>query len=169
MFTCAYCGTQFTQHVPNCPNCGAAIKVTTAPKEKDSLREICLKYEGVNNLYIDEAIDAKRMKTIRENFNIPAAETVVMAYDDTIFGNNKLGFAVCVGGLYWKNDWSVTSKRSRLTWEEFSKREIKLEQYQVSLDKGDNLGVAGCGSDYIRKSIEKMLKEIRAAFRGADF
>lgn len=162
MFTCTYCGAQFTEHKPNCPNCGALIKAAPAAEAgADAIRGICLGFEGLNSLYIDEAIDAKRMATVRENFNIPEGEKIIMVYDDTILGNNKLGFAICSGGLYWKNDWAVETKRSRLSWDEFAKRELKLVQYQISLGKGDNLGVAGCGSDEVRKSVETMLKEIK--------
>lgn len=114
MFICKYCGTEFTQHKPNCPNCGAPIKIAdkNVPKEdvSKSIREICIKFEGISNLHLDETIDAKRMKTVRENFNIPDVESIIMVFDDTIVGNNKIGFAICSGGLYWKNDWTIKSK-----------------------------------------------------------
>lgn len=118
MFTCKYCGTEFLEHQPNCPNCCAPIKVSEGKakkKEPKSIREICVKYEGTKNLYIDETIDKKRMATVREQFNIAANEEIIMVYDDTIFGNNKVGFAICTGGLYWKNDWLVDTKRTFLT------------------------------------------------------
>lgn len=172
MFTCKYCGTEFLEHQPNCLNCGAPIKISENKPKKDepkSIREVCIKYEEVHNLYLDETISPERMATVRERFNIPANETVIMVYDDTIFGNNKLGFAICAGGLYWKNDWSVETKRSSLTWKAFAEREIKLSTYQIKLStyqielgRGDAIGVAGVGDDEARKQIVKMLKEIKA-------
>ena len=168
MFICKYCGTEFTEHKPNCPNCGAPIKASkSTTTSASSLREVCLHYEGTDHLFIDETIDKKRMETIRASFQIPKDETVIMVYDDTIFGNNKVGFAICTNGLYWGNDWSVESKRKRLTWEEFATREIRLVKLQISLGKGDNLGVAGNGSDEVRETIEKMLREIRELLNSA--
>lgn len=165
MFTCKYCGTEFTEHKPNCPNCGAPIKVADKKVTKEnapkSIREICIKYEEVRNLYLDEVIDAKRMKTVKENFNIPAHEDVFMVYDDTLFGNAKVGFAICAGGLFWKNDWTIESKRNFLTWDEFAKRKITLNNLQINLERGDNIGTAGVGDDEARKQMAKMLNEIK--------
>src|SRR5688572_11618610 len=165
MFTCKYCGTEFTEHKPNCSNCGAPIKVAAKKVTKEdapqSIREICKKYEGTRNLYLDETIDAKRMKTVREHFSLPVNETVIMVYDDTVFGNNKVGFAICAGGLFWKNDWSIETKRNFLNWNDFAEREIKLDQFQINLGRGDAIGTAGVGDDEARKQIEKMLGDIR--------
>jgi hypothetical protein len=33
------------------------------------------------------------------------------------------------GGLYWKNDWSVETKRTFLSWQAFAEQEIKLDTY----------------------------------------
>lgn len=165
MFTCKYCNTEFLQHQPNCSNCGAPIKVSETKLKKGeprSIREVCIKYEETHNLHLDETIDSKRMATVREQFDIPQNETIIMVYDDTIFGNNKLGFAICAGGLYWKNDWSVETKRNFLTWEAFAERKIKLSTYQIELGRGDAIGVAGVGDNEAREQIVKMLKEIKA-------
>ncbi|MBK7691794.1 MAG: hypothetical protein IPJ31_11990 [Bacteroidetes bacterium] len=55
-----------------------------------------------------------------------------MLYDDTIFGSNK-GFQHMPGGLYWKNDWSVDTKRTFLNWEAFTQREIGLDGYHIKM------------------------------------
>ncbi|MBL8092109.1 MAG: hypothetical protein JNJ43_17360 [Anaerolineales bacterium] len=98
---------------------------------------------------------------MNENFNIPAHEKIIMVYDDTIFGNNKVGFAICGSGLYWKNDWTIESKRNFLTWDEFAKRKIVLNKLQINLERGDNIGTAGVGDDEARKQMVKMLNEIK--------
>lgn len=164
MFTCKYCGTEFLEHIPNCPNCGAPIKVSESKVKKGepkSIREICMKYEETKNLHLDETIDGKRMATVREQFNIPANEDILMVYDDTIFGNNKVGFAICAGGLYWKNDWSVDTKRTFLNWEAFAERDINLDGYHIQFGRGDAIGMAGVGDDQARQQVLKMLREIQ--------
>lgn len=169
MFICKYCGTEFTEHKSNCPNCGAPIKVADKKITKEnapkSIREICVKYEGVRNLHLDEMIDAKRIKTVREQFNIPANENIIMVYDDTIFGNNKVGFAICASGLYWKNDWSIETKRNFLNWDDFTERKIELDKFQINLGRGDAIGTAGIGDDEARKQITEMLKEIKSLLK----
>ncbi|MFN8435565.1 MAG: hypothetical protein U0V18_16185 [Anaerolineales bacterium] len=163
MFTCKYCGTEFLEHTPNCPNCGAPIKISESKvkNEPQSIRKVCIKYEATKNLYLNETIDKKRIATVREQFNIAANEEVIMVYDDTILGNNKVGFAICTGGLYWKNDWSVDTKRNFLTWEAFAERELSLEGYHIKLERGDVIGMAGIGDEEARKQTLNMLREIK--------
>ncbi|MBC7878385.1 MAG: hypothetical protein H7Y59_14535 [Anaerolineales bacterium] len=172
MFTCTYCGTQFLEHKPNCPNCGAAIKIDSVHTKRSAdqdatyttIYQICDRYQGDDSIHFDDTINPARMKSAVTNLNIPGNEKVIMLYDDTVFSsNNKVGFAICGQGLYWKNDWSVETKRNYLAWEEFSKREIAREGLHISLGKGDRMGVAGCGSDETRDNIEKMLNEIKSA------
>lgn len=168
MFTCKYCGTEFLEHISNCLNCGAPIKLSESKPRKGepkSIREVCIKYEGTKNLYLDETIDAKRTATVREQFGIAANEEIIMVYDDTIFGNNKVGFAICAGGLYWKNDWSVDTKRTFLNWETFAEREITLDGYHIQLGRGDAIGMAGIGDEEARKQTLNMLIEIKALLR----
>lgn len=170
MFTCSYCGTQFTEHKPNCSNCGAAIKLDSAGGKKITDKEsihtliykICDQYQGEESIYFDDTVNAARMKNAVSHLNIPAGEPVIMLYDDTVFNSsNKIGFAICPQGLYWKNDWTVETKRNYPSWEDFAKRDIKLNGLQIDLGKGDNIGVAGCGSNATRKNIEKLLNEIK--------
>jgi hypothetical protein len=165
MFTCKYCSSEFTEHKSNCPNCGAPIKVAdkkvTQENAPKSIREVCIKYEGVRSLHLDEAIDTKRLKIVRENFNIPANEKIIMVYDDTIFGSNKVGFAICAGGLFWKNDWSVETKRTFLSWDDFSERKVELDHLHIKLGRGDAIGTAGIGDEEARKQIVEMLVEIK--------
>ena len=166
MFTCKYCATELIEHQPNCPNCGAPIKVSESKPQKGksepgSIRNICIKYEATPNLYFEDSIDAKRMATVRSQFNIPATEEVIMVYDDTIFGNNKVGYAICTGGLYWKNDWAVDTKRTFLSWDAFVERDIALKENQIDLGRGDAIGVAGVGDDNARQQMVKMLQEIK--------
>jgi len=173
MFTCQYCGTQFMEHQPNCPNCGAAIKVDKAQAVKhdpatalEAIREICSKYQELDPIHFDDAIDAKRLANVTEKFEIPADEKVILLYDDTVFsGKNDVGFAVGSQGLYWRNSWTTTSKRNKLSWDEFAKREIGLNDLMIQLGSGDQIGVAGCGSNETREKLLAMLKEIQGLFK----
>jgi len=73
-----------------------------------------------------------------------------------------VGFAICAGGLYWKNDWSVDTKRTFLSWDVFAEREISLDGYHIQLGRGDSIGMAGIGNEEARKQVLMMLREIKA-------
>jgi hypothetical protein len=176
MFQCNYCGAQFLDHKTNCPNCGALIKATPveeieqangatagpSSKQGKSIRAICTRYEETRSLRIDETINAKRLKTVRDSFKIPTDETVIMVYDDTLLGSNKTGFAICQGGLYWKNDWTTETKRNFLTWAAFGERIIKREEFVINLGHGDKINTAGVGDHAARDQMVALLNEIRA-------
>jgi len=135
MFHCEYCRTQFAEHQPNCPNCGAQIQAGPGARAANAvtvgmskaIREICEPFDDEDGFYFDDSIDEKRMKTSRERFNIPPEEKIWLLYDDTLLGTNREGFAVCESGLYWRNMWTTTSKRTFLSWSDFASRSISLE------------------------------------------
>jgi hypothetical protein len=172
MFQCDYCGAQFLEHQTTCPKCGALMKVvasvtrTTLAAFSDILRAICIKYDGTPNLYLDDSIRPQRLATARERFNVPSDEVVVMLYDDTLFGNNRLGFAICSDGLYWHNDWSVPSRRRFLAWPAFAERTIVLDNRNIILGRGDQIGMAGMGDKDARAQVVAMLNEIKAFQQG---
>jgi hypothetical protein len=175
VFQCNYCGAQFLEHKTNCSNCGALIKAipvevidrangaSTGPttKEAKSIRAICANYEETRNLRLDETINAKSMKTVRSSFNLPTDETVIMVYDDTLMGSNKTGFAICQGGLYWKNDWTTETRRNFLTWQVFAERTIRLDEFTIQLGHSDKINTAGVGDKAAREQMVALLNEIK--------
>lgn len=129
----------------------------------DAIRTVCLRFQGVERLYLAEATDARRIQNARKAMRIPEQETVILLYDDSLLENNKVGFAVCAGGLYWKNDWTVASRRTRLSWEEFARRKRICEKdLTVDLARGDRIGLAVLGKEE-RVQVIAMLVEIQAA------
>lgn len=135
--------------------------MSKSPSLADAIRAICLRFQGVERLYLAEAIDARRMQNARSAMRIPAQETVILLYDDSLLQNNKVGFAVCAGGLYWKNDWSVDSRRTRLPWGEFARRKrIREKDLAVDLTRGDRIGLAVLGEEE-RAQVIAMLGEIQ--------
>jgi len=132
-----------------------------SPNLADAIRAACLRLRGLERLYLAEAIDTRRMQNARSAMRIPAQETVILLYDDSLLENNKVGFAVCEGGLYWKNDWSVDSRRTRLSWGEFARRKrIREKDLAVDLTRGDRIGLAVLGEGE-RAQVIAMLGEIQ--------
>jgi len=144
----------------------SGVTRTNSASSTNSLRAICIKYDGTPHLYLDDTISPQRLATARERLNVPADEVVLMLYDDTLFGSNRVGFAICNGGLYWRNDWAVSSQRRFLAWPEFAERSIVLENLNISLGRGDQIGMAGMGDEEARMQVVALLNEIRAFQQG---
>ena len=163
MFRCEYCQTEFIEHSPNCPNCGAQIllNATSGAADLAPIVQLCQALDDEEHFYFDDSIDEKRMKTVRERFNIPPDEDVWLVYDDTVFGSNREGFAVCKGGLYWRNDWTTESKRTFLRWSEFTRRKIEFEELRIRLGRGDNLGLALGNEKSIKDKLLKLFTALQ--------
>jgi hypothetical protein len=169
MFRCDYCGTQFVERQPNCSNCGAQIQARVGAADAKAgavgvpkaIRELCEPFDEEDGFYFDDSIDEKRMKTARERLNIPPDEKIWLLYDDTLLGTNREGFAVCESGLYWRNSWTTTSKRTYLSRSDFASRTISLKEMEIKLGRGDNIGVAGAGETKVMKSILNLLNALK--------
>lgn len=171
MFQCDYCGAQFKEHPATCPQCGALVQATQPapppPTQGAALRAVCIRFEGEARLRLDETIEPNRLQTVQEKFRIPADETVLMVYDNTLLGSNNIGFAIGQRGLYWKNDWTTETNRTFLKWADFADRSLQLEEFAIDLGRGDKIGVAAAGGDAQRQHLFKLLNEIKAHLTAA--
>jgi hypothetical protein len=165
---CEYCGTENPIDRSHCKSCGAVLKsempldVQENPKAVyEKLLAICVKYEANDWCNTIETLSTRKLRRAMKAFGIPAGEQVIMVYDDTVFGSNKLGFAICETGLYWKNAWDTPTKRTKLSWKQYVGRDVSLEEYKIELGQGDRISVANREED--REKIAEFLREIRAA------
>ena len=166
---CEYCGTHYSVHQPHCSACGAALPRAGASEQAVALsiarrvRQVCQEYEDLGRCQMDETMAEKRLRNARQAFGIPDDETVIMLCDDTVLGNNRLGFAVCEGGIFWRNHWSLPTKHRRLTWSEFAGREVTLEKNRVALGGGDSIGAQVMGVGGCLERLVDMFRDLRAA------
>ena len=129
------------------------------------IRDVCEEYEEFESCHTVATIPQKKLRNAREAFGIAKDAKIIMVYDGTVFGSNKLGFAICEGGIYWKNDWTTSTKRTFLTWEEFREREIRpnVEGFYIGLGRGDNIAIL---LDEQVLPLGELLKKVRAILRG---
>ncbi len=127
----------------------------------DRIREICIKYVDVGSLYLEDGLPPKKLLNARQYFNIPGDEPVILLCDATVFGSCKIGFAICEKGLYWGVDWTTETKRTFLSWNDFSERQLELVKFEINLESGDKIGLAALGSDEQRNRVFEMLNEIK--------
>lgn len=170
---CSYCGVVGYVAERKCLVCGAPLPIVIRNDKVSEvstnllggemvvqMREICAKYEEIESCYTADTIPDKKLRNARAAFGIAAAEPVILVYDGTVFGNNKLGFAICESGLYWRNDWATPTKRTYLAWDEYKEREIrtKKKELYISLGRGDKIAIVNGGEI---KDLRDLLEDIQ--------
>lgn len=169
-FVCEYCGTHYSIHQPHCSSCGASLRNANPAEQAiagipQRIRQVCEKHEDLERCHTDATVPTKKLRNAREALGIPEDEKVVMLCDDTVLGSSELGFAICQTGIFWKNAWSLPTKRKRLTWSEFAQRDVRLEKTHIGLGRGDKIGVGVVGNDECRERVADMRKEIGAVMQ----
>jgi len=132
----------------------------------NEIHAICKAHEDVERLYLVEKANVKRLHNARKAMKIPEGEEIILLYDDALLNNNKAGFAICAGGLYWKNDWTFSSRHEHLSWEVFAKRKsVKEKDLAVEFTHNDRIGLAAAPSEQNRRKIVALLEKIHALCR----
>jgi len=133
-----------------CAGCGAPVQIRTEPVRpvdienlEAEILKVFVDFEDMDVLHSRETVPAKKLRNARKSFNILPEEKVILVYDNTVFGSNKDGFALCETGIYWKKTWLNDSKRSYITWDEFARRDVwaDTENYDFHLGRGDVLSI----------------------------
>jgi len=59
----------------------------------------------INNLFLFEQISPKRLSNAKSGYarNLTGDETIILLYDDTLFGSAKNGFLLTTKRIYYKN------------------------------------------------------------------
>ena len=146
---CEYCRAKNLLTHSHCQSCNAILPETTIDQPKARRKDfpakvmkLCERYEETDWCFTSETAETKKLVRATKTFGIPADEDILMLYDDTLFGSNKNGFAVCLEGIYWRNAWDTPTKRTSLTWEKFAEREIKLGENSIDFGRGDRISIA---------------------------
>ncbi|HEX8832095.1 MAG TPA: hypothetical protein VF705_13055, partial [Longimicrobium sp.] len=99
------------------------------------ITEICQDH-SFTDFRVGGEIPEKKLRNAREHFPIPATEQVIALYDDTVFGSNKDGLAVCTTGIYWKNDWTIKTARTYLSWPQMASATVAVEEKYTAVGLG---------------------------------
>jgi hypothetical protein len=76
-----------------------------------------------------------------------------------MFGSAKDGLANCGNGIYWHNNFTVSSNKYFLTWAELLDINIKYNNHTVFFGNGNKLDTMYC--DQSTSKLVKLLKEIQ--------
>lgn len=134
----------------------------------EGLFDICNQYKN-DSWYVGKAIPGKKLRNVMKEFPIPPNEKMIAVVDCTIFGSCKLGLAICSGGLYVNNDWSIDKKKGYLSWDEFTQANIRAAgKYNVEITPVFILGMSGSvlKPDELVKILEHLQDYIERVQRG---
>lgn len=137
----------------------------------EAIAEICAKYRG-SDYYVPHlappSVLPKIMDKIvnaRVSFPIPDEEHVIALVDSTAFNSGKRGLAICSTGIYWRNDWTVTSANHYWDWESFSLVHLQdHDKHSLSLGSGNLVNLAGSAMD--RNQLLSLLQELQRFIGG---
>ena len=106
-----------------------------------------LENHATDDFYVGSNIPKAKLENAIANFPIDPNAMVIALIDCTVMGSCKNGLAITDYGLIWKNDWTTSSSKTRLSWEEFldNRSLIGIEKYDLIL--GNNLKLNMSGSN----------------------
>ncbi len=138
MSYCASCETTWELASIRCPDCGTRLGDQPGGT---SLHAICESAVGMASFYVGEDVPEKKAKNVYEHYPIGDDELLLLI-DATVFGSAKIGVALGRKGIYWNTDWITGSKRHKLTWKQFAKRDLERVGLSLHLGKGDVIDLA---------------------------
>ncbi|MBA7540275.1 hypothetical protein ES705_32570 [subsurface metagenome] len=133
------------------------------PIEGDSLKilEICKKYKHISSIYLYGNIPEKKIVNAIKEYEIPDGEPVLLLVDSTIFGSAKVGFALCENGVYWNTSWLVDTTLNYISWEDFSGKEIYLDESEIDFGSGIKIELTAVENSE-KEQIVELLNDIQA-------
>ncbi|MBD8067467.1 helix-hairpin-helix domain-containing protein [Bacillus sp. PS06] len=109
----------------------------------EGIFEICDQYIN-DSWYVGEAIPEKKLRNVIKEFPIPPDEEVLAVVDCTMFGSCKIGLAICTGGMFVNNDWTIEERKGYLPWYDFIDAKIELDgKYNVKVTPAFRIGLSG--------------------------
>jgi len=81
--------------------------------------DICQKFSKNDKSFtIHDNIPATKKANAIQHYPVDKNDQVLALLDSTVFGSAKNGLAIGLKGIYWKNDWSTSTKKNFLSWKE---------------------------------------------------
>lgn len=126
---------------------------------KSKILEI-LKDFSSSDFYIAPQIPQAKLNNAFAHYPVPTKETILGLVDATVFGSAKNGMAFGINGIYWKNDWTTTTARNFLAWDD-----LHQNIGSISTNGPDLIIAPGCafnlaGSSVKPKALMKLLTNI---------
>lgn len=116
-------------------------------------------------LYVTPDIPRKKADNAYASYGMPSSVNVFAIVDSTVFGSAKNGLAITSQGLFWKNDWTTTSAKNHMPWEEFkSTTQVRaVKGSELHLGNGCAFGMSGSSMkpNVLLQLMEKLAQQIQ--------
>lgn len=116
-------------------------------------------------LYVAPDIPRKKADNAAASYGMPSSAKVFAIVDSTVFGSAKNGMAFTSHGLFWKNDWTTTSAKTHMPWEEFkaTTQGRATKGSELFLGNGCAFGMAGSSMkpDALLQLLEKLAEQLQ--------
>lgn len=118
-----------------------------------------------DGLFVAPNIPSKKAKNAIACYGMPVSVNIYAIVDSTVFGSAKNGLAFTSEGLFWKNDWTTTSAKNHMSWEELinTSQEHAVDGSELLLGQDCAFGMAGSGMKpaVLLKLLEKLAQKIQ--------
>ncbi|MGI3004181.1 hypothetical protein ACRTDJ_14010 [Shewanella algae] len=118
-----------------------------------------------DGLFVAPNIPSKKAKNASACYGMSASVNIYAIVDSTVFGSAKNGLAFTSEGLFWKNDWTTTSAKNHMSWEELinTSQEHAVDGSELLLGQGCAFGMAGSGMKpaVLLKLLEQLAQKIQ--------
>lgn len=96
------------------------------------------------DIHIYEDIPQNKLQTAIKSYPIDNNDTVLALIDATVFGSAKVGMAIGIKGIYFKNDWSTPTRKSFFSWEDLKGKKVeKGSMFCILISPGSEFNVSG--------------------------
>ncbi|BCV65500.1 hypothetical protein TUM17387_08590 [Shewanella carassii] len=118
-----------------------------------------------DGLFVAPNIPSKKAKNASACYGMSSSVDIYAIVDSTVFGSAKNGLAFTSEGLFWKNDWTTTSAKNHMSWEELinTSQEHAVDGSELLLGQGCAFGMAGSGMKpaVLLTLLEKLAQKIQ--------
>jgi len=112
---------------------------------KNKILEILNSF-GREEIHILGDIPDNKLQTAIELYPVDENDTILSLIDGTVFRSAKVGMAIGLKGIYFKNDWTTQTRKNFFSWDELKGKKIKKGSwYCVEIAPGSEFNVSGAG------------------------
>lgn len=114
---------------------------------------------GKEDIHILGDIPPNKLQTAVKNYPIDADDTILSLIDGTVLGSAKVGMAIGLKGIYFRNDWTTDTRKNFFSWQELKGTRVeKGAWFCISIAPGSEFNVSGAGIS--RNTLINLLNEL---------
>jgi hypothetical protein len=131
---------------------------------KEKMNDLIKQYSS-SDFYKQGNIPQKKHEAAVQNYPVPKHETMIGLVDATVFGSAKVGMAIGLQGVYWRNDWATETTKNYLSWGEMAKSTQAISAKSSKLLLGNGCVFDMTGSSMKAAHLAELLNKLVSLYR----